>query len=64
MHPLLPDFIGLGTDTLNPIVLKRDFGKAIAFWGGGVETQNVLPFGKPPQVKDNILMIEYFYPIA
>lgn len=73
MHPLLPKFIELGIDILNPstswagmepIALKRDFGKDIAFWGSGVATQTVLPLGKPQEVKDNILMIENFYPIA
>ena len=41
-------------------------GVAMTLYGDFVrtETQNVLPLGKPPQVKDNILMIENFYPIA
>lgn len=64
VRPLLPDFIELGVDILNPVhirasgmepaVLKRDFGKDIAFWGGGVDTQEVLPFGTPQQVKDDV----------
>lgn len=64
VRPLLPDFIELGVDILNPVhirasgmepaVLKRDFGKDIAFWGGGVDTQEVLPFGTPQQVKDEV----------
>ncbi len=64
VRPLVPDFIELGVDVLNPIhvtaagmepaALKRDFGRDIAFWGGGVETQNVLPFGTPQDVKDNV----------
>ena len=64
VRPLLPDFIEMGVDILNPIhvtatgmepiALKRDFGKDLVFWGGGVETQSVLPFGTPQEVKDNV----------
>lgn len=64
VRPLVPDFIELGVDILNPIhvtaagmepaALKRDFGRDVAFWGGGVETQRVLPFGTPQDVKDNV----------
>ena len=39
---------------MEPSALKRDFGKDVAFWGGGVETQSVLPFGTPQEVKDNV----------
>ncbi len=64
VRPLLPDFVELGVDILNPIhitatgmeptALKRDFGKDIVFWGGGVDTQGVLPNGTPQQVKDDV----------
>lgn len=64
VRPLVPDFIELGVDVLNPIhvtaagmdpvALKRDFGRDLVFWGGGVETQSVLPFGTPQDVKDNV----------
>jgi uroporphyrinogen decarboxylase len=64
VRPLLPDFIELGVDILNPVhvtatgmdpaALKRDFGKDIVFWGGGVDTQDVLPHGSPQQVKDDV----------
>ena len=26
----------------------------MCFWGGGVETQTVLPFGTPQEVRDNV----------
>jgi uroporphyrinogen decarboxylase len=62
--PLIPDFIELGVQILNPvhiraksmqsIALKRDFGDALTFWGGGVDTQEVLPHGAPQQVKDEV----------
>jgi uroporphyrinogen decarboxylase len=64
IRPILPDLIEIGIDILNPIhitatgmepgALKRDFGKDVCFWGGGVETQSVLPFGAPQEVKDNV----------
>lgn len=64
VRPILPDFIEIGVDILNPIhvsatgmepaALKRDFGCDLVFWGGGVDTQNVLPTGTPQQVKDDV----------
>jgi uroporphyrinogen decarboxylase len=64
VRPLLPDFIEIGVDILNPVhvratgmeplALKRDFGKDIVFWGGGVDTQDVLPYGTPGDVRDDV----------
>jgi uroporphyrinogen decarboxylase len=61
---LIPDLIDLGFEIVNPIQvsargmdtlqLKRDFGRDIVFWGGGVDTQRVLPFGTPEQVADEV----------
>jgi len=64
VRPLIPDYIELGTQILNPIhiraagmdpvQLKRDFGDSLVFWGGGVDTQGVLPNGSPQEVKDDV----------
>lgn len=64
VRPLLPDYIELGVEILNPVhvratgmepaALKRDFGDALTFWGGGVDTQGVLPNGTPEQVRDDV----------
>lgn len=64
VRPLLPDFIEIGVEILNPVHiraagmepagLKRDFGKDLVFWGGGVDTQNVLPYGTPREVADDV----------
>jgi len=64
VRPLIPDFIDLGVDILNPVhvraagmepaALKRDFGADLVFWGGGVDTQGVLPSGTPQEVKDDV----------
>ncbi len=57
---LIPDFIEAGFDIINPVqcsaagmdpkTLKKEFGKDITFWGGGVDTQKTLPFGTPDEV--------------
>lgn len=64
VRPVIPDFIEMGIDILNPVhitatgmepvQLKKDFGRDIVFWGGGVDTQGVLPSGTPEQVADNV----------
>jgi len=61
---LIPDLIEIGFDIQNPVQvsaegmntkeLKAEFGKVITFWGGGVDTQRVLPFGKPQEVIDEV----------
>ena len=54
---LIPDMLEIGLRVLEPVqpcmdlaYLKREFGKDLVFWGG-IETQNLLPFGTPEQVK-------------
>lgn len=57
---LIPDFIEAGFDILNPVQtsapgmdpvhLKRTYGKDLVFWGGGVDTQRTLPYGTPDEV--------------
>jgi len=64
VRPMLPGFIEMGIDILNPVhisagcmepeLLKRDFGDKITFWGGGVETQSILPNGTVGQVIENV----------
>jgi uroporphyrinogen decarboxylase len=64
VRPFLPDFIEGGVDILNPVhisaegmephALKRDFGDDIVFWGGGVETQHVLPHCTPDEVREDV----------
>ena len=61
---LLPDFIEAGFDILNPVqcsatgmdpqTLKDRFGEQITFWGGGVDTQHILPFGTPDEVQQEV----------
>jgi uroporphyrinogen decarboxylase len=61
---ILPDLIEIGVEALNPVQttaagmeprgLKREFGRDIAFWGGGVDPQSVLPRGTPAEVADDV----------
>jgi uroporphyrinogen decarboxylase len=39
---------------MNAEKLKREYGKDISFWGGGVDTQRILPRGTPEEVKDDV----------
>ncbi len=62
--PLLPDLIDAGMDCFNSVQtdaadmngmeLKRRFGKNVTFWGGGVDTHRILPFGTPEQVREDV----------
>lgn len=64
---LLPDLIEAGLDIYNPVQftaanmdlegLKKDFGKDLVFWGGGVNTQSTLKNAPPGQVKDEVKRI-------
>ncbi len=61
---LIPHFIEAGFDILNPVQtsatgmeaggLKAQFGADLVFWGGGVDTQKILPFGTPDQVRADV----------
>ncbi|MBI4531115.1 MAG: hypothetical protein HY709_06285 [Candidatus Latescibacteria bacterium] len=61
---ILPGLIDVGVDIINPVQvaaarmnsreLKREFGSVLTFWGGGVDTQYVLPRGTLQQVRDEV----------
>lgn len=62
---LLEDFIECGVDIINPVqygaanmelsFLKKKFGERIVFWGGGIDTQRILPFGQPDEVQEEVM---------
>jgi len=64
IEPLIKDFIEAGFDILNPVQtsatnmdpqkLKTKYGGKITFWGGGVDTQQTLPFGTAEQVRKEV----------
>ena len=64
LYPILPDLIEAGYDILNPLQtntrdmdpvrLKRQFGKDITFWGGGADTRSILNKASPQEVQDHV----------
>lgn len=60
---IIPDLIEVGVDVLNPVqvgarnmglkLLKKEYGKAISFWGGGFDVQK-LPFMTQDEIKDGV----------
>jgi len=65
MKPLLPCLIEAGFDIFNPVQinaadmdsqsLKEAFGDKLTFWGGGVDTQRILPHATPEEVRTHVL---------
>lgn len=61
----IDSFIEAGFDILNPVQcsatgmdpvhLKQTYGERLVFWGGGVNTQETLPFGTPEAVREEVL---------
>ena len=64
IYPLIPDLIQAGVDILNPVQtsaanmdprrLKAEFGDQITFWGGGCDTQQVLPNATPEEIAQHV----------
>ena len=64
IKPILPDLIEAGVEILNPVQytaadmdlveLKKNFGQDLVFWGGGIDTQEILNKGSVQQVKDEV----------
>ena len=71
VESFMRSFIDSGFDIINPVQisaagmlpehLKKEYGEHLVFWGGGVDTQKMLPFGKPEEVREQVLrMCEVF----
>jgi uroporphyrinogen decarboxylase len=64
VRQLIPDLIYAGIDILNPIQisssgmdpqeLKREYGRDLVFWGGGVDTQQVLGVASPEEIREHV----------
>jgi uroporphyrinogen-III decarboxylase len=64
VEPLITSFADAGFDILNPVQinaarmdpqrLKDEYGGRVIFWGGGADTQKVLPFGTPAEVEAHV----------
>lgn len=60
----IPDLIDNGIHILNPVQtgarhmdpveLKRQFGRDLVFWGGGCDSQHILPRGTPFEVAESV----------
>ncbi len=60
----IPELIDNGVDALNPVQLsargmdpgelKKAFGEEICFWGGGIDSQHVLPHASPDEVREQV----------
>ncbi|HKJ86656.1 MAG TPA: uroporphyrinogen decarboxylase family protein, partial [Spirochaetia bacterium] len=60
----MPLFIEAGIDVINPVqisakgmdreTLKREYGRDLVFWGGGVDTQKTMAFGSPEEVRAEV----------
>lgn len=65
VEPFMRSFINSGFDIINPVQinavgmdpenLKKEYGDYLVFWGGGVDTQKMLPYGKSHEVKEQVL---------
>lgn len=61
---IVPDLVDMGVDVLNPVQpecmdiyeLKRRFGDRLTFWGG-ISTQQVLPYGTPEEVREEVRVV-------
>jgi uroporphyrinogen decarboxylase len=61
---LLPDLIEIGVEIINPVQtsargmdperLKREFGRDLTFWGGGCDTQHLLPSGTEREIAEQV----------
>lgn len=61
IYEFIPHFIDIGVEILNPVQytargmdpvrLKKEFGKDLTFWGGGCDSQKVLQHGTPAEVR-------------
>lgn len=65
VETFMDSFIRAGFDIINPVQinaagmdpkkLKERYGRDLVFWGGGIDTQQVLPFGTPAEVREQVL---------
>jgi len=64
IYDIIPDFIEVGVDILNPLQynaarmdlarLKKEFGNDLCFWGGGIDTQQILPNASLDEIEDEV----------
>jgi uroporphyrinogen decarboxylase len=71
VRPIMPLLADAGLDAINPVQftckgmaleeIKEELYGRLTLWGGGCDTRNVLPYGKPgeiaPHVKENLAIL-------
>ena len=67
VESLMTRFIKAGFDIINPVQinasgmdpahLKKTYGNDLVFWGGGIDTQKVLPYSNPEEIRENVLRL-------
>lgn len=73
VYDLIPDLIDCGVQVLNPIQvsaagmdphkIKKEYGKDLVLWGGGIDTQNVLNRATPEEIRVKVKeMLDIFAP--
>ncbi len=65
VEPFMTRFIAADFDIINPVQvnakgmdpvhLKKTYGKDLVFWGGGIDTQKTLPYSTPEKVREEVL---------
>jgi len=60
----IPDLLDNGIDVLNPVQISADgmdpadlkarFGDRLAFWGGSIDSQHVLPTASPEEIRQHV----------
>ncbi len=71
IYELLDDLIEAGLDMVNPVQiscrgmdpkgLKEDFGERITFWGGGCDTQRILPLSGPDEISKHVMELNSIF---
>lgn len=64
IYDIIPDLIEIGVEVLNPlqygaakmdlVKLKDEFGRDLCFWGGGIDTQQVLPHATLEDIEEEV----------
>ena len=67
VESFMPKFIEAGFDIINPVQinavgmdpvhLKKTYGNDLVFWGGGIDTQNVLPNFSTEKIREEVLRL-------
>ena len=64
IHDYIEHWIEAGIDVLNPVQISaskmeptglvEEFGGRVVFWGGGCDTQKILPLGTPEEIREHV----------